>query len=212
MAYPPLPYRPKDERFIASIVREHPFATLFTAGGGLHATRLPVLVDMEEGQPLRLRAHVNARNPQAGLLDGGDVLVSFTGPHTYVSPHWRADKGRGGTWNFTGVNIRGTARLRPEPDFFRALVNDLSALVEPQYAEIGDYPVWTDAMAPDGYIERLLPQLTAFEVDVTAVEPVAMLHQDYSAEDRRSVVDHLSRSSREGARAIAEMIRTDDEQ
>jgi predicted FMN-binding regulatory protein PaiB len=62
-------------------------------------------------------------------------------------------------------------------------------------------------MAPEGYIERLFPQVTPFVVDIEAVETISKLHQQFPEEDRRAVAEHLSRSHREDARAIAEKIR-----
>lgn len=189
----------------------HPFAHLFTAHGGLNATRLPFISDVENGRPSRLRAHLNGQNlngqnPQASGLDGAQVLIVFSGPSTYVSPHWRATSTRGGTFDYEEVRIRGRARIVADIDFFRQLIDDLSALIEPQYAEVGDYPVWQTSMAPEGYIERLFPHITPFEVDIEAVETISKLHQQFPAEDRRAIAKHLSRSNREDARVIAEKI------
>jgi transcriptional regulator len=207
MAYPPLWRRVTDPGVASRLMGAHPFAHLFTARGGLRATRLPFVADSENGRPVRLRAHLNGQNPQARGLDGVPVLVVFSGPATYVSPHWRANKTRAGTYDYEDVQVRGTARVVNDIDFFRRLIDGLSELIEPQYAEVGDYPVWRTSMAPEGYIERLFPQVTPFVVDIEAVETISKLHQQFPEEDRRAVAEHLSRSYREDARAIAEKIR-----
>jgi predicted FMN-binding regulatory protein PaiB len=49
--------------------------------------------------------------------------------------------------------------------------------------------------------------VTPFVVDIDAVETISKLHQQFPEEDRRAVAEHLSRSYREDARAIAEKIR-----
>ena len=103
--------------------------------------------------------------------------------------------------------MRGTARVVTDMDFFRRLIDDLSMLIEPQYAEVGDYPIWQTSMAPEGYVEKLFPYVTPFAVEIESVETIAKLHQAFSAEDQRSVADHLSRAHREDARAIAAKIR-----
>jgi transcriptional regulator len=206
MTYPPLPYRVNDPQRAVQLVRDYPFAHLFTAHGDLRATRIPFVADIEDGHPVRLRSHLDALNPQALDLDGAAVLVAFSGPAAYVSPHWRADKTKGGTYDYEEVQVRGTARIVRDLEFFKQLINDLSALIEPQHAEIGEYPVWQTSMAPPGHIERQVKWVTPFVVDIQALQVTAKLHQQFPEADRRSVSDHLSRSNRDEVRAIATKI------
>lgn len=207
MTYPPPWRHVTDLRAAIELMRAHPFAHLFSAHQGLRSTRAPFLADEVDGRPARLRAHLNAQNPQAEGLDGAAVLITFSGPSTYVSPHWRSDASRAGTYDYEEAVVRGVARVVDDIAFFRSLIDDLSTLIEPQYAEVGDYPVWRTSMAPEGYIERLFPHVTPFEVDVEAVEVISKLHQQFPIEDRRSVAGHLARCGRDDARAIGEKMR-----
>lgn len=207
MSYPPEWRRTEDESAIRELVAEFPFAHLFTAEGGLRATRIPFVADFEEGRLVRLRGHLNGSNPQAKVVGTAELLIVFSGPHSYVSPNWRTDRQRAATFDYEEVRVRGRATIEPEQDFFVALVDDLARQIEPQYAEIGDYPVWQSAMAPDGYLERLFPFIVAFSVRVEDVEMISKLHQPFPVEDRRSIAEHLSRSSRSDSRTIAERIR-----
>jgi transcriptional regulator len=190
-----------------ALIRAHPFALLVSAQDGVHATRIPFAADHRDGRLLHLRGHLNAANPQVRNLDGQDVLVVFDGPATYVSPNWRSDGSRAGTYDYEQVKVRGTVRVIDDIARFRALIDDLAAAIEPQYAEVGDYPVWQTHMAPEGYIERLYPAITLFRIDVAAVEMVSKLHQSFPEVDRRSIAEHLERSHRDDSRAIAARIR-----
>jgi transcriptional regulator len=207
MSYPPSWRCVTDLGAAVALMGAHPFAHLVTVHDTLRATRVPFATDLEAGRPVRLRAHLNAKNPQARHLDHAPVLLVFSGPSTYVSPHWRIDKTRAGTFDYEEVQVRGTARVVSDIEFFRRLIDDLSALIEPQYAEVGDYPIWQTQMAAGGYIERLFPQVTPFMVEIEAVEAISKLHQQFPPEERRSVADHLSRCRREDSRVIAEKIR-----
>lgn len=207
MTYPPEWRQGAGTDAAVELMRTHPFALLISAHKDLRSTRVPFVTDLEDGKPKRLRAHLNGQNPQVEELDGASVLVVFSGPATYVSPHWRAQKTRGGTYDYEEVRVRGRVRVVAEIGFFRNLIDDLSRLIEPQYAEIGEYPVWQTSMAPDGYVERLFPLVCSFVIEVEAVEMISKLHQQFPDEDRASIADHLSRSKREDARAIAEKIR-----
>jgi transcriptional regulator len=173
--YPPLPYQVNDPERAVPLVRDYPFAHLFTAHGDLRATRIPFVADIEDGRPIRLRAHLDALNPQSLDLDGAAVLVAFSGPAAYVSPHWRADKTKGGTYDYEEVQVRGTARIVRDLEFFERLINDLSALIEPQHAEIGDYAVWRTSRAPPGHIARQVKWVTPFVVDIKALQVTAKL-------------------------------------
>lgn len=188
-------------------MRAHPFAHLFTAHHGLRSTRLPFVTDAGGDNPIALRGHLNAKNPQAESIDGASVLLTFSGPATYVSPNWRMQPTRGGTYDYEEVVVRGTARVVAKLEFFRTLIDDLSSLIEPQYAEVGDYPVWQTSMAPEGYLERLFPLVTPLRIEIEDIESISKMHQNFTDDDRRSVAEHLSRSSREDARAIADKIR-----
>lgn len=207
MSYPPFWRAQGSEAEAITLMRAYPFAHCFTSQSGLRTTRIPFVADVAEGQVLRLRAHLNANNPQCQGLDGAQVLVVFSGASTYVSPHWRVSPTRAGTYDYEEVRIGGRVRIGGDIAFFRQLVDELSALIEPQYADIGDYPVWQTSMAPEGYVERLFPHVLPFVVEVESVESISKLHQNFPEEDRRSIANHLARSRREGAQIIAEKIR-----
>ncbi|OQW61301.1 MAG: hypothetical protein A4S17_09630, partial [Proteobacteria bacterium HN_bin10] len=180
MSYPPQWRCESDADAAIALVRAYPFAHLFSAHGGLNATRAPFVADVEGGRIARLRAHLNGQNPQCVGLDGAPVLVVFSGPATYVSPHWRKEPTQGGTYDYEQVQVRGTARVVADKDYFCRLIDDLSALIEPQYAEVGDCPVWQTSMAPAGYIDRLFPAVTPFAIEVEGVDMISKLHQPFS--------------------------------
>lgn len=207
MSYPPSWRRENDQATALKLMASHPFAHLFSSHNGPRVTRIPFVTDSKNQRPVRLRAHLNNQNPQAQGLDGAEVLVAFSGHSTYVSPHWRVDRTKGGTYDYEEVIVRGTIRVVEGEEFFRTMIDDLSMLIEPQYAEVSDEPVWQTSMAAPGYIERLLPHITQFYIDIEECEIISKLHQQFPEEDRRSVADHLARCHRDDARAIAKKIR-----
>lgn len=207
MSYPPKWRVVTDTGAAAALMRAHPFAHFVTSHAGIFSTRIPVIADLEADETVRLRGHLNAQNPQADSLDGHTALVTFDGPASYVSPNWRVDLSRAGTYDYEEVQVRGEIKIVEDIGAFRKLIDDLAALIEQQHAEIGDYPLWRTSMSPPGYIERLHPAIVAFEVRVASVHMTSKLHQSFPEADRRSVADHLARSAREESRAIAEKIR-----
>ncbi|MGJ3232985.1 MAG: FMN-binding negative transcriptional regulator [Oceanicaulis sp.] len=205
MSYPP-GWRLTNQADAPALMRSNPVAHFVTGGPALCSTRIPMLADLEDGAPVRLRGHLNARNPQCEGLDGAEALVTFDGPAAYVSPHWRTEATRAATIDYEEVQVRGRVRVVDDIDWFCAMIDDMAALIEPQHTEIGDYPVWSTAMAPAGYVERLYPAIVAFTVEITSLKMIAKLHQSFPAADRLSVAEHLSRSHREQPRAVAQSI------
>jgi transcriptional regulator len=206
MAYPPRPHLESDPAKIEALVRSRPFAHFFTAGGGMRVTRIPFAIDADEGGLRRLRAHLQASNPQCAALDGADVLVAFSGPDSYVSPNWRTASDRGATWDYTAVHVWGRARVKTDRAFFDRLIGDLAAAAEARFAGVSNKPAWSMKNVTDDYVERLRPQLCAFEVEVTKVEAIAKLHRNFPDADQRSVAAHLALSPHEDGRAVGALI------
>ena len=207
MTYPPKWRREPDPALARELMTAHPLAHLFSSRNGLRSTRVPFVADYHDNRPVRLRGHLNNQNPQSQNLDGAPVLVAFSGHDTYVSPNWRIEPTRGGTYDFEEVVVHGAARVVEGEDRFRQLIDDLSNLIEPQYREVADHPAWQTTDAPEGYIERLLPHVTQFEVEIEELEIISKLHQNFPREDRESIAEHLERSARDGSRTIAAKIR-----
>ncbi|MCB9880185.1 MAG: FMN-binding negative transcriptional regulator [Planctomycetes bacterium] len=207
MGYPPDWRSHGNADAVEALVRNDPFAHFVTSHTGLRSTRIPLITDFDNATPVRLRGHLNRQNPQAEDLDGKTALATFDGPATYVSPNWRTDLSVAATYDYEEVQIRGTVRVISDIAFFKRLVDDLARWIEPQYSEVGEYPVWQSSMTPAGYVERLFPAITVFELEVQSIQMISKLHQTYPEADRRSIADHLARSHREGARRIAEKIR-----
>jgi len=208
MVYPPLPHREKNIDAIEALIRRYPFAHFITSTPTLNVTRLPFALDTQEGELSCLRAHMNSQNPQTEQLDGAEVLIAFSGPDSYVSPNWRRHADRGATWDYTAVHIWGKARVRPERQFFATLINDLAASAEADHHGASEKRDWSFSDAPPDYVDRLLPQLTAFEVTIKKVAAISKLHQDFPEEDAASVARHLDKSPAEHSSHIAKLIRS----
>lgn len=207
MAYPPRWRREHDPAKIEGLVRAFPFAHFFTGEqGALCVTRLPFAFDVEAGELRRLRGHMNAHNPQSDSLDGAEALVAFSGPDSYVSPNWRMAADRGATWDYTAVHIWGRVRVRNDRAFLERLIDDLAASAEARFRGLSEKPDWSMKNVTDDYVERQRPQLCAFEVEVSRIEAIAKLHQDFPEADARGVADHLARSADAQSCAVGALI------
>jgi transcriptional regulator len=139
--YIPTQFRSDDLQHAVELMREHSFATLICDDdeGQPFVTYLPLHVDMVErdGKPWPvLLGHVARANPHWKYLrDRGIALVSYLGPHAYMSPRVYPDTMRVPTWNYLAVQCRVRVRLLTGRAELDQMLDKLIADNEPVYLE-----------------------------------------------------------------------------
>ncbi|MEY4258909.1 MAG: Protease synthase and sporulation protein 2 [Pseudomonadota bacterium] len=119
-------------------MREHPLGSLVTTDdeGFPYVTHLPLRLETLAGGEQRLLGHCARANPQwKHLLQRPMALVSFMGPHAYMSPKVYADLQRVPTWSYVAVQARVRARVIEGEAAKDALLKQLIADHEPTYAD-----------------------------------------------------------------------------
>jgi transcriptional regulator len=101
---------------VLSYMRANPFALICGVNeeGKPVATQVPFLFEQREdklfllGHVMKKQDHTNAftKNP--------NVLVIFSGAHTYVSASWYENKQIASTWNYQSVQVSGTIRFQDD--------------------------------------------------------------------------------------------------
>ncbi|AUS80718.1 transcriptional regulator [Actinoalloteichus sp. AHMU CJ021] len=208
----PHQYRAADTRPLVELIRSFPLATLVShADGALFATHVPVLLaadadagrDVPDPADLTILGHLNRLNPHRDALAGGGAcLLTFTGPHSYVSPaHYGRDTAAP-TWNFTSVHVHGHLTPLDSTEDTRHVVRSTALLYERRFGAGWDMTGSLD------YFEQLLPGVSAFRVDVGTVEGMFKLGQEQPGHARQGV---LAAFTSPGApphqRAVAELMR-----
>ncbi|MDB5820174.1 MAG: FMN-binding negative transcriptional regulator [Rhizobacter sp.] len=199
-------------------IRADPFALLTLNGAeGPIVNQIPLhwspAASPEAGSFGVLRGHAargNAEWKQLRGVEPGDSIVLvpavavFSGPHAYVSPSWYPSKKVAGkavpTWNYVTVHARGTLRLVDDATWLR---DHLAALT--QVHEGGFDEPWSIDDAPADYIDSMIRGVVGLELTVTSLVGKCKASQNRSAEDRRSVIDHLERGDA-SQRAMAEVM------
>ena len=194
--YLPSHFSEDDLARIGEIIDAHGFATLVSqVAGAPFASHLPLLFDPEAGDRGALYGHFARGNPQ-GLEEGADLLAIFHGPHAFVSPSWYATPGVP-TWNYVVVHVRGNLRLIRDPAETLALLEALTEKYDPEVAD-PEGPV----MPEEGKL-GMLRGVTAFAIDITAINAKFKLSQNRSPEDRQRVIARLGQSDDPAAHALS---------
>ncbi|HEY0812255.1 MAG TPA: FMN-binding negative transcriptional regulator [Pseudonocardia sp.] len=149
-------------------------------------------------------AHMAKANPHWRHI-GADApaLLIATGPQAYISPSWYAAKAEHGkvvpTWNYSAVQLSGTAQVHVDPDWLRKAVTDLTEVHERDRE-----PPWHVTDAPEPFIAGQLGGIVGIEIAVTDVTAKAKLSQNRSAADQRGVVEGLQADAHRDGQAVAE--------
>jgi len=216
--YNPKIFRQEDSNTLRRWITENPFGVLVTAAGGeLIATHLPfAITDVDDAGNWKLVGHMAAANRQSRTFDDqSEVLVIFSGPHSYVSPmlyaqgeqevptwHYSGDGDERRreepalpTWNYVAVHVYGVPRV---------LQNKREVLSMQVRAHDGR---WRLAGLPEQFLESREARIVAFEIPVRRIEGKAKLGQRQAADERGKVADALSRSTDSSVCELARMMK-----
>lgn len=177
--YIPEYFNQPDREKAISLIKANSFGQLISqVDGRLFATHLPFMVS-DDGTTLL--CHLARENPQWEKTENQEVLLTFQGPHDYISPGWYTHRGVP-TWNYQVVHVYGTCRCIHSPDDLRAIVDRLTQIHENRQEEPWE-PVYSDNM---------LRGIVGIEITVTEMQCAFKLNQNRSQQDRDGVISALN--------------------
>ncbi len=170
--YLPPQFTSEDRAHALELMRAHPFASLISVdeAGLPFVTHLPLHVQAE-GPELVLLGHVARPNPHWRLLQARPrSLVTFLGPHAYMSPRVYPDAARVPTWNYLAVHCTVEASLVEDAAAKDALLKKLIGDHEPSYAA-----QWRSL--GEDFAHKMLAGIVAFELRITGLQCKLKLNQ-----------------------------------
>ncbi|MDR3469200.1 MAG: FMN-binding negative transcriptional regulator [Xanthobacteraceae bacterium] len=191
--YRPALFREDRPKVLQALIRNHPLATLVTAGPrGLMANHIPFLLEATDAGNGILRAHLARANDQLAELHAGtEALVIFQGPDSYVTPSWYASKVEHGkvvpTWNYATVHAWGTPIVHDDPVWLRDQIGALTVSQEQRRAA-----PWAVEDAPEEFVAAQIRAIVGVEIPIARIEGKWKVSQNRPEQDRRSVVAGLS--------------------
>jgi transcriptional regulator len=199
--YQPPQFRSDDPALAAELMRRHAFASLISTddSGFPFVSHLPLHLEERDGRFVLL-GHCAKPNPHWRYLQARpEALVTFMGPHAYLSPSVYPDLQRVPTWNYLTVHCRVRAQLIEEPAAKDALLKKLIGDHEPAYAE-----QWRGL--GEDFARKMLAGIVGFELAVEQwsakfklnqhrPEALARTRQAYEggSEDERELVQWMKR-------------------
>jgi len=195
-------YKEKNEQVIKEFIDVHPFA--FLAGSDSEnnpvATQLPVFLEERNGIQI-LRGHImkNTDHHKA-FLRNQNVLVVFTGNHTYVSATWYSNPYQPSTWNYMSVHAKGIIRFLDD--------SALISVLQKTSLHFENYNKHSSTFfdnLPSERIQKLMKAIVAFEIEVKEINNVFKLSQDRDRQSYHNIIDKLKGQGEDGQVIAAEM-------
>jgi transcriptional regulator len=182
--YVPNHFSITDEEEIFSFLDANAFGQLISiADQRLTASHLPFLVSDNRKH---LRCHLARQNPHWQQLEDQQVLVTFQGPHDYISPGWYQTAGVP-TWNYQALHIYGRCRVFDQSEALATVVEALTKRYESGF----DTP-WEPQ-----YRDAMLKAIVGVEIEIEEIQCKYKLSQNRPAQDHQGVIDKLDQSGSE---------------
>ena len=170
--YLPAQFNSRQREHAAALMREYPFASLISNDdtGLPYVSHIPLHLQ-EQGEQLVLLGHVAKPNPHWRYLQARpQAVVTFLGPHAYMSPKVYPDLARVPTWNYLAVHCTVQATLVEDELAKDRLLKQLIGDHEPPYAD-----QWRGLGAD--YAHKMLAGIVAFELRVSELQCKLKLNQ-----------------------------------
>ncbi len=194
-------FKEPDKAVVIEFMKQHPFAMMIgSANDRSVATQIPLLFEERNGKMILLGHMMRKQDHQLAFEKNPNVLVVFTGPHTYVSATWYSNPHQASTWNYLSVHARGKLTFLDEAGLTDAL-RKLTMHFEKQNPHSSS--VFDNL--PADYTNELMKAIVAFEIEVESIEHVFKLSQNRDEESYEHIIEKLKAESGEAAE-IAKMM------
>ncbi|MGF2947916.1 FMN-binding negative transcriptional regulator [Microbacterium alcoholitolerans] len=163
-----------DPTELRRVVELNPWATLVSdADDGLVASHYVVLLD-DERDDLTVVGHVGRPDDLIHGLGERELLISFQGPHGYISPGWYGDIASVPTWNFVSVHLTGIPEILSADENLRVLERMVNVFESRMPNPRG---MWTPPN-DEAFVARLAAGTVGFRLTPTKVVAKRKLSQN----------------------------------
>jgi len=178
---------------VEQFIQDYGFGVLVSKS--FQATHLPFLYDSTVGEFGVLHSHMARANPHWKSLDGKDVMIIFSGPHSYISPTWYASGPAVPTWNYAAIHVYGQFELLSDDQTLQ-VVKDTVKKYEPELLN-------NPQVMPEDYQQKLSKAIVSFKVTISKIDAKHKLGQQRKQEDQLGVRTALQSSDNLEAMALA---------
>ena len=174
----PKKFEVTDKEEILSFIKANAFGQLIsTVKGRYFSTHIPFLLSDDDQSII---CHLAKSNPQWEGIEEQEILVTFQGPHDYISPSWYKSQGVP-TWNYQAVHIYGKPTLITQTKDLEIIVNKLTGIYESTL-----HSPWK----PE-YKDSMLKAIIGIKIEISEIQCKYKLSQNRSEVDQNQVIEKL---------------------
>lgn len=203
-----LPYfKEHDPEVVIDFMKQHPFAMVIGVDKFNHpaATQVPVLIKERNGD-LFLQAHIMKQTDHHKAFEKNkNILVVFSGTHTYVSASLYESQQQASTWNYQAVHVKGELSFLDDTQLL-LILEELTTHFENNETSPSLYK-----HLPSDYIDRLSKAIVAFEIKVTSIDHVFKLSQNRDAKSYQNIMNAFQKGNRDEQYIANEMSKRKDQ-
>jgi len=195
-------YKENDEQVIREFIEKYPFAFLTgcDADNKPVATQLPLFIEEKNGKKIVTGHIMKNTDHHKAFLNNENVLVVFTGHNSYVSATWYSNPNIASTWNYMSVHVKGIIRFLEDAE----LVGVLRKLTLHYEGNNTESSTIYDNL-PTDFIQRVLPAIVAFEIEIKEMDTVFKLSQDRDEKSYQNIIERLKAKGDSGRVIASEM-------
>lgn len=191
-------FAPKNQQ-IDTLEAQQAFIRSFSFGllisPSLCATHLPFILQSNSANKGVLTSHVARNNQHWKELEGSDVMVIFSGPHSYISPTWYSKHPAVPTWNYAAVHAYGKASLLSREQTLQNVQQAIS-FYEPSLHS-------NQTVMPTDTINKMLSGIVGISITLDKIEGINKLGQHKSNTDQQHTYQNLCHSKDADAQSLA---------
>ena len=186
-----------DQEKVISFMKEFSFAMICANGESTPvATQVPLDVEMIDGKMILTGHIMKNTDHHKAFLKNENVLVVFSGPHSYISASWYVNPQVASTWNYISVHAKGRITFGNEQETIK-IIEDLTNKYE------GKESPGAFKNLPQEYVHRLVKAIVGFTIEIESMENVFKLSQNHEVENRNNIIEKLIRKGDDNSRQIA---------
>lgn len=182
--YIPSNFKMDDLSIAHDFINEFGFGVIVSKS--LTGTHIPFVLHRNEGEKGTLYTHCAKANSHWRELDDTEVLIIFTGPHSYISPSWYAQSPGVPTWNYAAVHVYGKVSILNGNETLEA-VEEIVQKYEPELLVKRD-------IVTNEFRDKLLSGIVGLKIELSKIEGKLKLGQQRKKEDQIGVYTALSNS------------------
>lgn len=196
-------HKENDPEIIRQFIARYPLAFLTGCDQQNRpiATQIPLFIEEKNGKEY-LRGHfMKKTDHHIAFSQNSNVLVVFSGHQTYVSGTWYTNPRTPSTWNYMSVHARGLLRCLDDE-----ALGDVLRKTSLHFENFNKDSATVFDNLPAEFIQRAVPFIVGFEIEITELDTVFKLSQDRDYESYKNIMTKLEQQDENG-RVIADEMR-----